>query len=342
MFSTFSAIFEALNSIETELKDGVDNKKKEKIVDVMLSLRSTMDKCVQNWLQFEERINAIQEKYDLTLPDTLPDGFLSDFTNWEESFSSAIIPGISKASEKNEENIIPDEEIPKNNFNQAPQEELKIKENFLKITEEQAITSFRKALGFWDLAMLEEAVKEFEAVTKIEPNFIIGHFCLGLSSNQKGDHEKALKELKLVTALDCDPPIKALAYNTIGSIYADEGKYQWALENYQKATQWEPGLVEAYFNEGAVLYNMQDYETAMEAFMKVLEINPDDWEAYFYLGKASGYLRKWDNALVHLEKAYSLNPKEPLITFELGVIHRFLGNRNKASIYFHTTQKMVN
>ncbi len=62
------------------------------------------------------------------------------------------------------------------------------------MNEEQAITSFRKGLGFWDLAMLDEAVREFEEVTKIEPNFIIGHFCLGgLSSNQKEIMRKHLK-----------------------------------------------------------------------------------------------------------------------------------------------------
>lgn len=339
MFSTFSAVFEALDLIEKELKSGAGGNEKERIVEVMLSLRGTMDKCVQNWLKFEERLNLIQEKYGINLPDTLPEGFLDDFTNWEESFqpkegTQQKIPPTQKGT------MHTDEQLTEIGSDHLP-EEVKIKENFLKISEEQAITSFRKGLGFWDLAMLEEAVKEFEAVTRMEPNFIIGHFCLGLSSNQKGDYEKALKELKLVTALDCDPSIKALAYNTIGGIYADQGKYQWALENFKKASESEPGLVESFFNQGAVLYNLQEHNSAIEMFMKVIEITPDDWEAYFYLGKASGYLRKWDEALVYLEKAYTLNPKEPLVTFELGVIHRFLGNKNKASLYFHTTQKLV-
>ncbi len=66
----------------------------------------------------------------------------------------------------------------------------------------------------------------------------------------------------------------ALAYNTIGSIYADQGKYQWALDNFNKATGADPGLDEAYFNQGAVLYNMTFYERAIKMFMKVLEVIP--------------------------------------------------------------------
>ncbi|MFY9114987.1 MAG: hypothetical protein WAO23_07080, partial [Dethiobacteria bacterium] len=216
MFSSFSAVFEALDLIETELENGVDSQDKDRVADIMISLRSTMDKCVQNWLKFEERVNAIQEKYNIVLPDTLPDGFLDDFTNWEDSFLAKDLPGKSTDFKKDDQTLTDidlqidadaDDEASINN---------NIKNNFIKMNEEQAITSFRKGLGFWDLAMLDEAVREFEEVTKIEPNFIIGHFCLGLSSNQKGDYEKALKELKLVTALDSDPSTKALAYNTIG------------------------------------------------------------------------------------------------------------------------------
>lgn len=338
MFAGFSAVFEALDLIERELENGIDNQEKNKVADIMISLRSTMDRCVQNWLKFEERVNAIQEKYDIVLPDTLPDGFLDDFTNWEDSFLSKK-PGEEDTDIKKNDQVSSGINLKTDEDDKASVDN--IKTSFISISEEKAITSFRKGLGFWDLAMLDEAVKEFEKVTKMEPNFIIGHFCLGLSSNQKGDHEKALQELKLVTALDSDLSTKALAYNTIGSIYADQGKYQWALENFKKAIGADANLVEAHFNRGAVLYNMSSYEKAVKAFTKVLESTPDDWEVFFYLGKAMGYLGKWDESLDFLEKAYRLNPHEPSITFELGVIHRFLGHRNKASLYFFATQRLL-
>ena len=55
-----------------------------------------------------------------------------------------------------------------------------------EIKSEVAISSFRRGLGFWELAMLKEAVGEFKKVVEEEPDLILGHFCLGLSSAQLG------------------------------------------------------------------------------------------------------------------------------------------------------------
>jgi len=84
MFSTFTAIFEALDDIEKELSGGKTEDEKEELVNTLLSLRKTMDKCVQYWLRFEERMNEIQERYGLSLPDTLPEGFMEKAEFWEE------------------------------------------------------------------------------------------------------------------------------------------------------------------------------------------------------------------------------------------------------------------
>jgi len=72
MFATFTAIFEALDAIEKELGESNNPKQREKLIETLLSLRKTMDKCVQYWLKFEERVTEIQERFGLTLPDTLP------------------------------------------------------------------------------------------------------------------------------------------------------------------------------------------------------------------------------------------------------------------------------
>lgn len=78
MFSTFTAIFEALAEIENELAAEATSSRWDQLIDTLLSLRNTMDKCIRFWFKFEERINEIQESYAITLPDTLPPGFGTD------------------------------------------------------------------------------------------------------------------------------------------------------------------------------------------------------------------------------------------------------------------------
>ena len=78
MFATFTAIFEALDEIEKEL-DGVTTvEKRDMVVQTLISMRKTMDQCVQHWLKFEEGVKESEERFDLVLPDTLPAGFLED------------------------------------------------------------------------------------------------------------------------------------------------------------------------------------------------------------------------------------------------------------------------
>jgi len=357
MFSTFTAIFEALDNLEEELHQGVDSKEKAKIEETLLSLRNTMDKCIHYWIQFEERVASLQENYNLSLPDNLPDSFLENITSSEK-------PKPNSSNTKNDANCLPEKKDPSDNhflgyeastaFNTSKLNDLdnqnleKMKEyeqhlqkTFSKLFDENVAISFRKGLGFWDLAMVEDAVNEFEKVTNAEPDFITGHFFLGLSCSHQGNYERACKELKLVIALDSDQILKALAYNTLGSIYADEGKFTVALDNFQKAVELKEDLKEAYFNQGAVNFCLQKYSNALKAFNKYLHYDPDDWEALLYAGKSCGHIQDCEKALDYLEKAYSLNPREPRITFELGVLYRLLEKNHKAAIYLQKTKTLV-
>lgn len=58
MFSTFTAIFEALAEIENELAAEATSSRRDQLIDTLLSLRNTMDKCIQFWFKFEERVKA--------------------------------------------------------------------------------------------------------------------------------------------------------------------------------------------------------------------------------------------------------------------------------------------
>ncbi|HOL16355.1 MAG TPA: tetratricopeptide repeat protein [Bacillota bacterium] len=326
MFATFTAIFEALNAIENELAADTTESQREKLIETLLSLRKTMDKCVQYWLKFEERVNEIQERYSITLPDTLPPGFL-DEVNLDEDELAEAKAGSTK-----------DKQAPAEGDDGEAED---IPDQFTRPVSEITVNSFRRGLGFWELAMLKEAVAEFKKVVEEEPDLTMGHFCLGLSSAQLGKVEEAFKELKLVLALDQNKQMRALALNTLGIIQTEKEQYQQARLFFEKAIEADPQLSEAWFNLAATSYNMQDYEAAVQYFEKARELTPEDWEIELHLGRARGYLGQYEEAAETLERAYRLNPREPLITFELGLIFRLLGKTARAQCYFHATLKLM-
>ncbi|HHX86609.1 MAG TPA: tetratricopeptide repeat protein [Firmicutes bacterium] len=317
MFSTFTAIFEALSSIEQDLSGEITDSQRQEIIKTLISLRNTMDKCVQYWIKFEERVNQIQERFSISLPDSFPPSFMEDIPSLDYQERANTTEDAQEIVSLHEE------------------------DEFLSLTGEGAITSFRKAMGFWGLAMVAEATREFKNVTCQQPNFILGHFCLGVACAQLGQTEEAFKELKLVLALEKDHFIRGMALNTLGVVLAAKEQYQQALPYFVKSSEEEPNLVEPWFNRAAICFNLQHYQEAVKNFNRVFELSPGDWEAELHRGKAYGYLGHYEDALPALERAFAINPREPLITFELAYLYQLLGKKNHARHYGLMTRRLL-
>ncbi|RJX25128.1 MAG: tetratricopeptide repeat protein [Dethiobacter sp.] len=317
---SFAIILDSMQEIEENLKNNPDDNEKERLINSLLNLRNIMDQCVKYWLVFEEKVNELQKKYNFNLPDVLPDGFLQDIEF------------------KNEKNV----EFPTSADCLPPKNENTGKQSFIKLESEQGIDSFRKGLGFWDLAMLEEAINEFEKVIKLEPNFIFGHFCLGLAYSQKGLYNQALSKLRLVKALSRDLHLNAFVHNAIGNIYANEKQYEEALDEFILSVEEDPCFYIGYFNMGAIYFNLRRYRESIEAFEKVKAAMTYDWEVCYCLGRAYTLAGEFIKALQNFKKALSLNPTEPKILFEMGVLYDLLGDKKNASYCFNSITKKVN
>lgn len=318
-FQGFEIILDLIQEIEENLKNNPDNKEKERLINSLLNLRNIMDQCVKYWLYFEEKVNKLQKKYNFTLPDVLPDDFLQDLENESNKVFSSSVDCFY--SEKNDADS---------------------KHSILRLESEQGIYSFRKGLGFWDLAMLEEAINEFEKVIKLEPNFIFGHFCLGLAYSQKGLFNQALSKLRLVKALSRDPHLNAFVYNAIGNIYANQKQYEEALSEFSLSVEEDPSFYIGYFNMGAIYFNLRRYRESIEAFEKVKAAIPNDWEVYYCLGRAYTLVGEFMKALENFKKALSLNPTEQKILLEMGALYDFLGDKRNASNCFNSINKKIN
>ena len=315
-FHQFDIIFDSLKEIEDKFKHNPEEDELDELTGKLLNLRNIMDECVKCWLNFEERVNELQNKYGFTLPDLLPEDFLHGLNLNREQETGELKKGESRMGS-----------------NQAFKSDKSTL--FFQLESEQGISSFRKGMGFWDLAMLEEAINEFEKLVALEPNYIFGHFCLGLAYSQKGYKEKALAKLRLVKALSQDHQLKALVHNAMGNLYVNEQKFDEALKEFSSAVEEDQLFFNGYFNLGAVFYNMHRHKEACEAFENAKEISPQDWEICYYLGKTYALLGDYKKGLQNFKIAFSLNPSETKILFELGVIYDLLGDKRNASFYYN-------
>jgi len=125
---------------------------------------------------------------------------------------------------------------------------------------------------------------------KIIPNILI--FCIFLL---------------LTTPLVCaKTPIE---WNDEGIKLASEGKYENALECFDKAIEINPQYANAWFNKGCILADLNRYEEAIEANDKVIEINPQDADAWDQKGHLLYKLGKYEEAIEAYDKVIEINPQ---------------------------------
>lgn len=314
--SDFTQIFADLERVEDELKSvGNNHVKRQKCYDHLLELRKRMDRYVEYWLHFEEKINDLQEKYNFMLPDELPESFLQAF--------GSVLPDTK-----------PEEYA-------GTTERRGVKQVLLQADNERCIRTFRRGLGFLELAMMDEAIQEFRQVIDQEPDLLLAHLCLGVAYAERGMAEEAMRELRLVQALtENDLQTSVIIHNALGNVYADREQYEMALEEFTKVVELDPGFAVARFNLGAVYYNLRQYDKCAAAFEAVKEKFPKDWEVYFYLGKAYKKLENEEQALVNFLKASFLAPQDPFAAFELGLIYDNLGETRKALECYYRARKL--
>jgi tetratricopeptide (TPR) repeat protein len=311
----FTGIFSALEEVESELKKaGSNNERRQKCYDRLLELRKSMDRYVEFWLRFEEKLNELQETYDFLLPDELPESLLTAFND--------IMP------EKKDSDLVKEPE------------RRKISPAGLQAGNEACIRSFRRGLGFMELAMMDEAIAEFKQVVNLEPDLLLAHLCLGIAYTERGKADEAMRELRLVQALTSDPQTRALVHNSLGNLYADSECYDQALPEFEKAVELDPDFAAAYFNLGAAYYNVKDYGKSLVAFGRIKDQFPRDWEIYFYLGKVYKRLGNDEEALVNLLKASYLAPQQPFVAFELGLLYDSIGEVRRALECYYRARKL--
>ena len=108
-----------------------------------------------------------------------------------------------------------------------------------------------------------------------------------------------------------------------------QGKFDVAIQEFRKATESDPNLVEAYLDLGEVCMEIKDYPAAITALKHALELNPELDAAHLQLGYAlltQGYA---EEAIPHLEKVHALEALG-IAQIETGRYEAAIANLNAA------------
>jgi tetratricopeptide (TPR) repeat protein len=180
---------------------------------------------------------------------------------------------------------------------------------------------------------LSDAIIEYEAALKINPDLEETHYNLGLVlAKVPGRGPEAMAEFR--AALQNNPHC-AEAHNNLGSLLQRQGKASAAIAQYKAALQIKPDYAEAHFNLGTTLSSMPGrLPDAILEYEAALKINPELVEAHYNIGNGLFRQGRYPAACKEYEQALALKPDYAEAHANLGLVFGHLGRLTEAVAQF--------
>jgi tetratricopeptide (TPR) repeat protein len=128
-------------------------------------------------------------------------------------------------------------------------------------------------------------------------------------------------------ATACQPTPEA--FTNRGDMYANQGQYDLAIAEYNRAVELNPGYAEAFNNRGGMYANKRQYDLAFADFNRALELNPSYAEAFNNRGFAYASQGQYEQAIADVNRALELNPSYGMAYNNRGAYLLMLGDTSK-------------
>jgi tetratricopeptide (TPR) repeat protein len=112
----------------------------------------------------------------------------------------------------------------------------------------------------------------------------------------------------------------ALEWLNWGNLQWRIGKYQEAVNAFERAIELEPDFYQAYYAKGVALYGQEKYRQAIVAFERASLINANIYEIWRLKAVTLQTMKKYPEALTAVEAAIRLNPTDAVLYIYRGTI----------------------
>ena len=161
-------------------------------------------------------------------------------------------------------------------------------------------------------------------------NKVREYSALGTSLYREGKYEEAIEQFN--KAIELDSEISG-PYRGLGGAYLELKDYEKAIENFEKSLSINPNSPNTYNGLGEVHYQIGDYDKAIEYFKEAINIDSNYDKAYIGLGLTYYYsLRKYKEAEEKFNEALEINPNNFQAYTWLGLMYLDLGKNDISKI----------
>ncbi len=153
---------------------------------------------------------------------------------------------------------------------------------------------FARALDFYLVQDLENALTDLNEAIKCEPNYFLPYFNRAMVRYKQVEYQKVTREYEAKERLG-DSKI-AVQTSDLGMVKRD----------LDKVIELAPDFVYAYYNRGNVLSSLKDYRAAIEDYDRAIELDANFADAYYNRGLTHIFLGNNRQGIQDLSKAGEL------------------------------------
>ena len=164
-------------------------------------------------------------------------------------------------------------------------------------------------------------------VVRKSPGRAIAFNSRGDAYLDNGDIGQALADYNKAIEIN---PLATEAYNNRGNLYKQQGKIHLALADYEKAIEIDPGSAATYNNRGNIYKDQKELHLALADYNKAIELDPALVGVYVNRANIYKSLGDTQKALADYNRAVELHAYRANVYNNRGNIYKSLGDNEKA------------
>jgi len=161
------------------------------------------------------------------------------------------------------------------------------------------------------------------------------HLKEGLGFLEKGDYSKAISSFNSAISKNSNNPI---VYLVRGASLEATSQIREALQDYTKAIELDPSLIEAYKRRGLLhlsFDSLEEYGKAIGDLSKVIQSSEKDSEAYFSRAKAYVAIEDYISAIADYDHVINLDANHAQARFLRGCLLSQIGDYQSSVLDFN-------
>jgi serine/threonine-protein kinase len=173
---------------------------------------------------------------------------------------------------------------------------------------------------------IDNAIAEFTQAVKIDPNYATGYAALGnaywagFRHFSRGNDWIAKASRNCERALSLNPDLVE-GHVCLGNVYNGTGKYDKAVEEFQRAVKSEPGSEDALRGLADAYTSLRNFTAAESTYKQAIALRPNYWSGYSWLGEFYFGQDRYPEAAQAFLKSTQLAPNNYLGYLNLGAAY---------------------